>query len=105
MQCIKCGHLKDKVVDSREAKSSLAIRRRRECLNCGYRFTTYEQLERSDILVVKRNGARESFKRNKLLDGLVKACEKRPVSIEILETAADEIISGIQIEGMREIPT
>jgi transcriptional repressor NrdR len=105
MQCIKCGNLKDKVVDSREAKGSLAIRRRRECLNCGYRFTTYEQLEHSDILVVKRNGTRESLKRNKLLDGLVKACEKRPVSIEVLESAADKIISEIQIEGMREVPT
>ncbi|MCP4849616.1 MAG: transcriptional repressor NrdR [Verrucomicrobiaceae bacterium] len=105
MQCIKCGNLKDKVVDSREAKGALAIRRRRECLNCGYRFTTYEQLERSDIHVVKRNGARESLKRNKLLDGLVKACEKRPVSIEVLESAADEIISEIQIEGIREVPT
>ncbi len=105
MRCSKCGELKDKVVDSREAKGGLSIRRRRECLACGHRFTTYEQLEHSDMRVVKRNGVREPFKRDKLLDGLVKACEKRPVSIDILEGAADKIISEVQGEGLREIPT
>jgi transcriptional repressor NrdR len=105
MRCNKCGELKDKVVDSREAKDGLSIRRRRECLGCGHRFTTYEQLEHSDMRVVKRNGAREPFKREKLLEGLVKACEKRPVSIDILESAADKIISEIQTEGLREVPT
>lgn len=105
MRCNKCGEQKDKVVDSREAKDGLSIRRRRECLGCGHRFTTYEQLEHSDMRVVKRNGVREPFKREKLLEGLVKACEKRPVSIDILESAADKIISEIQTEGLREIPT
>lgn len=105
MRCQKCGSLKDKVVDSREAKDGLSIRRRRECLECGQRFTTYEQLEHSDLRVVKRNGVREPFKRDKLLSGLVKACEKRPVSIDALEKATDEIISDIQSDGLREIPT
>lgn len=105
MRCTKCGKQKDKVVDSREAKDGLAIRRRRECLGCGHRFTTYEHLEHSDMRVVKRNGVREPFNRDKLLGGLVKSCEKRPVSIDVLENATDKIISEIQSEGLREIPT
>lgn len=105
MRCNKCGNLKDKVVDSRESKDGLSIRRRRECLGCGHRFTTYEQLEYSDMLVVKRNGVREPFKREKLLDGLVKACEKRPVAIAVLENATDSIIAEMQGEGLREVPT
>ena len=105
MRCNKCGSLKDKVVDSRETKDGLSIRRRRECLECGQRYTTYEQLEHSDMRVVKSNGARESFSREKLLGGLLKACEKRPVSIDVLEAAADEIAADIQTDGLREIPT
>jgi transcriptional repressor NrdR len=105
MRCTKCGEIKDKVVDSRESKDGISIRRRRECLSCGHRFTTYEQLEHSDMRVVKRNGVREPFKRQKLLDGLVKACEKRPVSIDELESAADHIVAAVQSEGLREIPT
>ena len=105
MKCPFCTHMVDKVIDSRLSKDGQMIRRRRECLNCGYRFTTYEHLEHGDLLVIKRNGAREPLKRNKLLDGLVKACEKRPVSIEILENAADAIITEFQIEGLREVPS
>ena len=105
MRCNKCGNINDKVVDSREAKDGLSVRRRRECLDCGHRFTTYEQLEHSDMRVVKRDGIREPFSRDKLLNGLVKACEKRPVSIDILERATDKIIAEIQTEGSREVLT
>lgn len=105
MRCIKCGHNSDKVIDSRESKDGYSIRRRRECLHCGHRFTTYEQIERNDLHVIKRNGTREPFNRQKLLGGMLKACEKRPVSIETLESATDEVISLLQGEGLREIPT
>src|SRR5690606_2015901 len=81
------------------------IRRRRECLNCGHRFTTYEQLERTDLKVVKRNNTREPFSREKLLAGLAKACEKRPVSTDDLESAAEEIIVELQQDHVREIPS
>ena len=105
MRCLKCNSLEDKVIDSRMSKDGLSIRRRRECLECGYRFTTYEQLERHDLRVVKRDGTREPFRREKLLAGMVKACEKRPVAIDVLETAVDEIINELTTEGLREIPT
>ena len=82
MRCTKCSRTEDKVIDSRESKDGTTIRRRRECLSCGHRFTTYEQLERTDLRVVKRNDVREPFSRDKLLGGLVKACEKRPVSMD-----------------------
>ena len=105
MRCTKCGGINDKVVDSRESKDGLSVRRRRECLDCGHRFTTYEHLEHSDMRVVKRDGIREPFSREKLLNGLLKACEKRPVSIDILEEAADSIISEIESEESREVLT
>ena len=105
MRCTKCGGINDKVVDSRESKDGLSVRRRRECLDCGHRFTTYEHLEHSDMRVVKRDGIREPFSREKLLNGLLKACEKRPVSIDILEEAADSIISELEYEESREVLT
>ncbi len=105
MRCIKCGNLEDKVIDSRASKDGIAIRRRRECIACGYRYTTYEQLERNDLRVVKRNGVRENFDAEKLLSGLVKACEKRPVSIDALESAAEEIAAHLHTSNLREIPT
>ncbi len=105
MRCAKCNSLDDKVIDSRLSKDGFSIRRRRECLECGFRFTTYEQLERRDVLVVKRDGTREPFKREKLLGGLIKACEKRKVSLDVLETAVDEIISEFAEDNLREIPT
>ena len=105
MRCTKCGGINDKVVDSRESKDGLSVRRRRECLDCGHRFTTYEHLEHSDMRVVKRDGIREPFSREKLLNGLLKACEKRPVSIDILEEAADSIISELESEESREVLT
>jgi len=105
MRCVKCNSLEDKVIDSRISKDGFSIRRRRECLNCGHRFTTYEQVERQDMLVVKRDGTREPFKREKLLGGLIKACEKRPVSIEALEGAVEEIVNDLVSENLKEIPS
>lgn len=105
MRCIKCHSLEDKVIDSRLAKDGFSIRRRRECLDCGHRFTTYEQVERRDILVIKRDGTREPFKREKLLGGLIKACEKRPVSLETLESAVEDIVNDLTSDNLKEIPT
>ncbi len=105
MKCIKCGNTEDKVVDSRESKDGASIRRRRECLKCGHRFTTYEQIERMDLRVIKRNNVRESFSLEKLLGSFVKACEKRPVSMDSLEIAAEEIITELQADNVREIPS
>lgn len=105
MRCLKCNSFEDKVIDSRASKDGLSIRRRRECLSCGFRFTTYEQLEHSDLRVIKRDGTREPFRREKLLEGLIKACEKRPVSIESLESAVESIMGELAAEGLREIPT
>ncbi len=105
MRCSKCGNLEDKVIDSRESKDGTSIRRRRQCVKCHHRFTTYEQLERTDLRVVKRNNVREPFDRAKLLNGLVKACEKRPVAMDDLEIAAEEIINELQQDNIREIPT
>lgn len=105
MRCPKCGSSEDKVVDSREAREGHAIRRRRECQRCEFRFTTYEIVEREELRVVKRNGARTPFDRAKLLGGMRKACEKRPVTLETLEQAADEIADELEQEGYREIPS
>lgn len=105
MRCIKCNSLEDKVIDSRLSKDGFSIRRRRECLECGHRFTTYEQVERRDMLVVKRDNNREPFKREKLLSGLVKACEKRPVPLEVLENAVDEIVNELTADNLKEIPS
>ncbi|HEU4929416.1 MAG TPA: transcriptional regulator NrdR [Candidatus Krumholzibacteria bacterium] len=91
MKCPHCGFEEDKVVDSRTTKEGEAIRRRRECLKCTFRFTTYEYIERAPMMVVKRDGRREQYSREKLLTGLLKACEKRPVSHEQLEKIVDEI--------------
>lgn len=105
MRCPKCGSSQDKVIDSREAREGHAIRRRRECMKCGFRFTTYEIVEREELRVVKRNGARQPFNRDKLMSGLVKACEKRPVNMEQLEQIADDIAGELEEEGYREIPS
>ncbi|MDF1738208.1 MAG: transcriptional regulator NrdR [Verrucomicrobiales bacterium] len=105
MRCIKCNSLEDKVIDSRVSKDGFSIRRRRECLECGHRFTTYEQVERRDMLVIKRDGTREPFKREKLLSGLIKACEKRPVSLDTLEEAVDRIVNDLTAESLKELPS
>jgi len=91
MKCPACGHDEDKVVDSRTTKEGEAIRRRRECLQCGKRFTTYEYIERAPLFVVKKDGRREQYDRTKLLTGLTRACEKRPVSREQIEHLLDEV--------------
>jgi transcriptional repressor NrdR len=95
MKCPGCGFNEDKVVDSRTTKEGEAIRRRRECLKCGKRFTTYEYIERAPLVVVKKNGQREQYNREKLLAGLLRACEKRPVSREQLDSLLDEVESVI----------
>ena len=91
MKCPQCSFEEDKVVDSRTTKEGEAIRRRRECLKCGHRFTTYEYIERVPMMVVKKDGRREEYSREKLLGGLSKACEKRPVSREQIERVIDDI--------------
>jgi len=103
MKCPYCGHRKDKVVDSRESRDGEAIRRRRECLECGRRMTTYEQIEDVPIMVVKKDGRRERFDRGKIMAGLMRACEKRPVSMRSLEEVVDEVESRAQESGSREI--
>ena len=105
MKCPYCGHLGDKVVDSRESKEGEAIRRRRECLECGRRFTSYERIDEIPYMVVKKDGRRERFERQKLVAGLLKACEKRPVRIPALEAIADRIETVLQEKPEREIST
>ena len=91
MKCPFCAHHEDKVIDSRESKENNVIRRRRECLKCTKRFTTYEKIELIPIMVVKKDNRREEFNRVKLLNGIVTACEKRPISMEVLEQIVNEI--------------
>jgi len=105
MYCSKCGSLEDKVVDSRLSKDGRSIRRRRECVQCTHRFTTYEEIERAEIRVLKRNGSSEPFDRRKLLGGMSKACEKRPVSMVMLERVAEEIVQELEASFEREIPS
>ncbi|HET6516195.1 MAG TPA: transcriptional regulator NrdR [Thermodesulfovibrionales bacterium] len=105
MKCPFCGTLDDRVIDSRTSKEGEAIRRRRECLKCGKRFTSYERVEDVVPLVVKKDGRRESFDRGKVLIGLKKACEKRPISIEVLEEITDSIEKKLSGMGVKEIPS
>lgn len=103
MKCPFCGYEESKVIDSRPTDEGERIRRRRECLSCGKRFTTYEVIETVPIIVIKRDRSREPFDRNKLLNGMLRACEKRPVSIETLERAVNEIEAKLQNSLDREI--
>ena len=96
MKCPYCGHLGDKVVDSRESREGDVIRRRRQCLECGKRFTSRERIEEIEYRVVKKDGNREPFQRQKLIAGLLRACEKRPVSVQELESIADRIEADLQ---------
>ena len=105
MRCIQCGSLEDKVLDSRSSKDGTAIRRRRECLLCGYRYTTYEQIERTELRVLKRDGSREALNREKLMSGMVKACEKRPVSMDRLDRAIEEILAELHKDHLSEVPS
>ena len=105
MKCPFCNHLGDKVVDSRESKEGEVIRRRRECLECGKRFTSYERIDEIPYMVVKKDGSRERFERQKLVSGLLKACEKRPVSVAALEAVADRIEGVLQDRPDKEMTT
>jgi len=105
MKCPNCGNFEDKVIDSRENPEGDAIRRRRECLKCESRYTTYEYIEKTARMVVKKNGSRQAFDKNKLLSGLVKACEKRPVSMEKMHEIADQVERVLEKKYEKEIPS
>ena len=105
MKCPFCAHLGDKVVDSRESREGEVIRRRRECLGCGKRFTSYERIDEIPYMVVKKDGSRERFERQKLIAGLLKACEKRPVSVAALEGVADRVEGTLQDRPEKEMAT
>ncbi len=105
MRCPYCGYPESKVIDSRPAEEGATIRRRRECLACQKRFTTYEIMERLPLVVVKRDGSRQTFDKIKIMNGMLRACEKRPVSIEALEKIADEIEQELQNSLEREVST
>ncbi len=105
MKCPYCGHMGDKVVDSRESKEGDVIRRRRECLECERRFTSYERIDEIPYMVIKKDGRRERFERQKLVAGLLKACEKRPVTVSALEAIADRVEEALQNRPEREIAT
>ena len=103
MRCPKCGCQDGKVIDSRGSREGATIRRRRECISCGYRFTTYEEVERARLMVLKRDGRREEFSREKLLAGLQKACQKRPVTQEAIENLVDKIVDDLSNTFDREV--
>ena len=105
MRCPFCSHIEDKVVDSRESKDGVSIRRRRECLGCGRRFTSYERIDEIPYMVVKKDGKRESWDRSKVLAGLFRASEKRPISTGQLETIVDEVEKNVQDSLDRELAT
>lgn len=105
MRCTKCGWQEDKVIDSRSSKEGSTIRRRRECLACGHRFTTYEQIEHEGLMVIKRDGRAEEFSRDKLLAGIRKACQKRPVSSKTIEEIVARILEQITERFDREVPS
>ena len=105
MRCPYCKADNDRVIDSRASADGFAIRRRRVCADCGRRYTTYERAETAPLRVVKKNGERVAFDRPKVLGGMLRACEKRPVSLDDLEVAAEEIITELQQDNVREIPS
>jgi len=105
MKCPFCGYLDSKVVDSRPTEDGTSIRRRRECLSCHKRFTTFEVMETLPVVVIKKDGSRQSFDRSKLLNGMIRACEKRPVPFETLEKIVGEIEQILQNEMNREVPS
>jgi transcriptional repressor NrdR len=104
MRCPKCGCQDDKVIDSRASREGATIRRRRECIACAHRFTTYEEIERDELMVVKRDGRREEFSRDKLHSGLKKAFQKRPVSPQVIEDLLEKIVTEISDKYEREVP-
>jgi transcriptional repressor NrdR len=104
MRCPKCGNQDDKVIDSRASREGSTIRRRRQCLKCNHRFTTYEEIEHEGLVVVKRDGRREEFSKEKLLSGLKKACQKRPISPRAIEDLVETIVDEITDKYEREVP-
>ena len=105
MRCPRCSGLEDRVIQSRISRDGSSIRRRRECIRCSYRFTTYEKVEESLPMVIKKDGRREAFDPNKVTAGIITACEKRPVSIEDIEAVKDSVIHDIQTKWDREVPS
>lgn len=103
MKCPNCSNMENKVVDSRTNRDGDLTRRRRECLSCGERFTTYERIEKTALLIIKQDGRREEFNRNKILSGVQKACQKRPVSVEQMDNLVDGIEKYFQESGEKEI--
>jgi len=103
MRCPKCGCQDDKVIDSRASREGATIRRRRQCVGCGYRFTTYEEVERGGLVVVKRDGRREDFSKEKLVSGIKKACQKRPVSPKVIEDLVERIVNEVTDKYDREV--
>jgi transcriptional repressor NrdR len=104
MRCPKCGDQDDKVIDSRASREGATIRRRRECAKCGHRFTTYEEVEHEGLMVLKRDGRREEFSREKLLSGLRKACQKRPISPKAIDDLVDHIVAVVTEKFEGEVP-
>src|SRR5882724_8391399 len=104
MRCPKCGCQDDKVIDSRASREGATIRRRRACLKCGYRFTTYEESERGGLFVIKRDRRREEFSKDKLLAGIKKACQKRPISPKVTEDLVERIVNEVTDKYEREVP-
>ncbi len=105
MRCPKCSNQEDKVIDSRSVRNGSAIRRRRICNRCSFRFTTYEEVVRAKLKIIKRDGRHEEIDRNKLVSGLERACQKRPISSEQIETLIDGIIEELESEYEREVPS
>jgi len=105
MRCPFCNYSESRVVDSRPAEEGATIRRRRECLSCQKRFTTYEIMERLPIVVIKRDGSRQTFDKVKMINGMLRACEKRPVTLDSIQRAADEIEQELQNSLEREVPS
>ena len=105
MRCPFCGHEEDRVVDSRTSKEGRAVRRRRECLDCGHRFTTYEYIENVSLIIVKNDQRREPYDRQKLMEGFIVACKKRPISIKKIESLVDKIENMMEKIGKTEFPS
>ena len=103
MKCPFCGHIEDKVIDSRSSNEDKSVRRRRECMKCKRRFTTYEYIEEIPLMVIKKDGRREAFDRNKIISGILKACEKRPVSMEKVEAVVDKVEKELQKSFDKEV--
>lgn len=104
MRCPKCGCQDDRVIDSRSSREGSTIRRRRECLHCNFRYTTYEEVEHEGLMVIKRDGRREEFSKEKLLAGVKKACQKRPISPKVIEDLVEKVVSEITQQYEREVP-